>query len=516
MDLKPQTVPVTDAEPISEFDDDSSVGRLAKGAGISILGVGIGRGLDFVKQIAMARLLGPELFGLYAIGWNFLRIVGVLAPLGLHSGVIHFATSFWRKDAGALKSIITRSVAISFLFGALFSLILWILAPWITTELFKEPEYLSLFRVFLLMLPFASGLRVAASATRISQRMQYSVMTEEIAQSTLNLALFVIFYLLGWQLFGAILSTVISFFAALLLAIYYIRQLFPQARVAAGKRVISNRELLSFSLPASVAGLLGVVIGRVDRLFLGYYWPASDVGIYQAAAQISIIMALVLNAFNMILTPMISEQYQKGNLKHLEELFRINTKWGIYCVVPVVLVIAFAGEDVMQVLFGVEYLSGATALRILTIGQFVNIATGATGLMLVMTGNQTVWFRISIVIVVVNLMLNYILIPAWGMNGAALATATTVGGLFLIGLLFVKRIVGIWPYDRRYFKGVAAASASTILLAIIHAFDLPALPKLLLMATTASVSFFLALYFLGLDDEDFELLSLATNRIRSK
>ncbi len=88
---------------------DTSVNRMAAGAGISLFGVGLGRGLDFVKQIALARLLGPEAFGLYAIGWNLLRIVGILAPFGLHNGVVHFGTPFWRKDNPALRSILTRS-----------------------------------------------------------------------------------------------------------------------------------------------------------------------------------------------------------------------------------------------------------------------------------------------------------------------------------------------------------------------------------------------------------------------
>ena len=154
---------------------DSSVNRMAAGAGISLFGVGLGRGLDFVKQILLARLLGPEAFGLYAIGWNILRIIGVLVPFGLHNGVVHFGTPFWKKDDGALRSILTRSVVISFAIGWLLAAILFVLAPWITTDLFKQPEFLPLFRIFTLMLPFAGALRVSASATRMTQRMIFSV-----------------------------------------------------------------------------------------------------------------------------------------------------------------------------------------------------------------------------------------------------------------------------------------------------------------------------------------------------
>lgn len=501
-------------ETVHSTADGAAVDRLAKGAGISLVGVGLGRGLDFVKQIAMARLLGPEAFGLYAIGWNFLRIIGILIPLGLHNGVVHFATAHWRTEDGVFKSIVVRSVGISFAIGWVATAILFFLAPWITTSLFKEPEYLPLFRLFLFMLPFMSALRVAANASRISQRMQYSVASEEIAQATVNLVLFFAFYAIGWELFGAILSTVLSFAAGLALAVYYLYRLFGPAMRSTAISSVSNRQLLSYSVPTALSGMFGVIISRVDRLFLGYYWPAADVGVYQAAAQLSVIMAIVLNAFNMILTPMIAEQYHRDNKEQLEELFRVNTKWGIYCVVPLVLVIMFAAEDIMTVLFGEAYIGGATALQILTVGQFINIATGATGIMLIMTGHQQQWFRLSMAIVVINLILNLTLIPRWGIEGAAVATATTVGGLFAIGLLIVRHVLHMWPYDRRYVKGLIAATATALALLGVAALSLSPVPSLILSAAVSGGVFIGLLLLLGLDAEDKAFIQLIQKRIR--
>jgi O-antigen/teichoic acid export membrane protein len=516
MNLDRQSKPAAADQPEMPQDTDSSIDRLAAGAAVSILGVGVGRGLDFAKLVIMARLLGPEMFGLYALGWNFLRIIGILAPLGLHNGVVNFATRYWRVDSSAFKSIITRSVGISFAVGWIVTMILFVLAPWITAALFKEPEFLSLFRIFLLMLPFMGALRVAANASRISQRMQYAVASEEIAQASLNLVLFIAFYILGWQLFGAIVATVLSFVGAFIISIYYLARLFPNDRRAPSRKAIADRTLLVFSIPTALAGVFSVLISRVDRIFLGYFWPSSEVGVYQAAAQLSVIMALVLNAFNMILTPMIADQYNKRNMKHLEELFRINTKWGIYCVIPVVLLIVFTAEDLMSVLFGQEYIGGATALSILTLGQFVNIATGATGLMLIMTGNQTVWFRLSVIILAINLVLNLTLIPGWGMNGAALATAITVGGLFIIGLIIVRQILHIWPYDRRYYKGLVAGLIPTVFLFGIRAFNLDPLPNLLLSGLVSGFTFIAVLVRLGLEPEDREFIGIISKRFSSR
>lgn len=508
MALKTETRPTADG--------NSSVNRLAVGASVSLFGVVLGRGLEFFKQVALARLLGLEAFGLYALGWNLLRSIGILLPLGLQNGVLHFGARYWRQDDGALRSILVRTIVVSFVIGCGVMLVLFVAAPWLIADVFNEPEFVTPFRIFTLMLPFMGALRVAANATRISQRMQFSVAAEEIAQSTLNIILFALLYLLGWQLMGAIVSTVLSYIAALGLALYFVRRLFQEAFRAPSRSAVTPRQMAAFSVPTSLADISGVIISRADRIFLGLYWPSADVGIYQAAAQISIIMAAILSAFNMILMPMIADQFHKKDMRQLEELYRVNTKWGIYCVTPLVLVIAFAAGDVMQVTFGTAYVTGAATLLILTVGQFINIATGATGTILIMTGHQTAWFRLSLVVLVANLALNLTLVPRWGMIGAAIATATTVGGLFTVSLLIVKHSLDLWPYDRRYVKGIVAGLGAAVLLLGVRLLALSPLPNLLLSATVATAGFFGLLILLGLDPEDRNFIALLVRRVRAR
>lgn len=499
-------------EDSSNNNDDPSMKKMAAGAGVSLFGTILARGLDFFKQVAMARFLGAQLFGLYALGWNTLRLVGILATAGLHTGVMHFATAYHHKNNGAFKSVIIRSILISFAIGWAITLVLILIAPWLTTTLFNSPEFLNPFRVFALMLPFLGALRVAATATRISQRMQYAILAEDIIQSTVNLILFTIFYLVGWRLLGAIISTVIAYIAALVLAIYFLYKLFGEEFRNSSHQLVSDRTLLTYSMPTAFAEFSGALITRVDRIFLGYFRTSAEVGVYQAAAQLSVIMASVLYAFNMILMPMISEQFHKKDMRQLEELFRVNTKWGIYSVVPLVLIIGFASEDIMVVLFGAEYLAGATALLILTVGQFINIATGATATILIMTGNQTRWFRLSMIMMFINLALNLLLIPKWGLNGAALVTSITISAQFIVGLIMIYRILHIWPYDRRYIKGIMSALIVCGALFIVGTIDLSPLINLLVTTIISIVGFYGLLLIFGLDPEDKTFISQIAER----
>lgn len=496
----------------------SSLTQLASGATISLLGKIAGRLFDFLKQVAIARLLGPTAFGLYALGWNLLRIASNMTLLGLNNGLIHFATPFQqRKAAAAFKGVWLRTFWFSVTAGIIVGTCLFLLAPFLAVSLFKEPELTAVLRWFAMTLPLLVGMRMAVSATQISQRMQFSVMAEEFAQTLINLLLFLGLYFVGWKLLGALIATAVSFGVAFVLALYYVYQLFPAMWQASAETVVSTSTLLTFSIPTSLAGLSGILMSRMDRLLIGYFLPAADVGIYQAASQFSIIFAIILNSLSAIFVPMIADLHHRQETRQLEKLYRITTKWGLYASIPLFLVICFAPADFMRLAFGELYANGGTVLLVLTVGQMINTSTGAVGFLLIMTGNQNKWLWLSGSMMVVNLVLNWLLIPQWGGVGSAAATMISIAGLFWGGLWVVRQRLHIWPYDKRYLKGSSAA-VFTVMIMSIWVFYFPPnawLPFLGLALLSASV-FLTMLLLLGLDEEDRELLNLFQVKLRKK
>jgi O-antigen/teichoic acid export membrane protein len=494
----------------------TDVTRLATGAGISLAGKLVGRGLHVVGQIVLARLLGPAVFGLYAIGWTLLHMIGVIALLGLDQGVIRYGPRYWRTDAAGLKGVLFQSLGLALLSGLLMGAGLYLAAPWLATQVFGKPDLAPVLRLFALAFPLITGLRVAAAATRVSERMQFSVYSQEIGQPATNLLLILVFYLLGWHLLGAVAAGVASFGLAFLLALYYIRRLFPESFTPHLEYPGMVRELIHFSLPASFAGMFTIFTLWVDRLIVAYFRPAAEVGIYQAVSQSSILFAIILSAFNSIFAPIIVDLHRKGEKARLEELFRVSTKWGLYLCLPVFLVICFAPGELLAVIFGSPYAVGWLPLVILSAGQMVSAGTGAVGLLLMMTGHQNRWLWLSGTMMLVNVVLNLVLIPRWGITGAALATACAVSGLYLLGLLQVKRTLRLWPYDRRYLKGLLAAAVTTVALFLLRTWTAapPVLDLLLTLLVSAAV-FGAVLLLSGLDAEDREFLRVARARLAS-
>jgi len=109
-------------------------------------------------------------------------------------------------------------------------------------------------------------------------------------------------------------------------------------------------------------------------------------------------------------------------------------------------------------IFGADYQPAALPLMILVLGQMVHAATGAVGYLLMMSGRPNTWLGLAVAALAADVVLNGVLIPRYGLAGAAAATALSVALLYSGGLILVRRRLGIWPWDRR-LVGVAATAA---------------------------------------------------------
>jgi O-antigen/teichoic acid export membrane protein len=185
-------------------------------------------------------------------------------------------------------------------------------------------------------------------------------------------------------------------------------------------------------------------------------------GLYQAASQVAIIFVIILNSMNAIFAPMIADLYHRNEIERIDRLYKVSTKWGLYLILPLYLVICFIPQEFMAAIFGRAYILGANSLVILVTAQVINVGTGATGFLLIMTNHQNRWFITSGSTMILTLILNSILVPRFGMIGAAISTAVAISCLYLAGLLQVRILLNVWPYDRRYIKGVISALVASL------------------------------------------------------
>ena len=178
-------------------ESSRDLSRLARQATISLGGNFAARALNFLNYAILARLLGPASLGLYAIGIALLQMFEGVARLGMSNGVIRLGTRYRRTAPSALKQVLTVALTLTGGCGLLVAGGLWVLAPWIASEIFGKGSLAVVIRWFAGAVPFVAMLRVVAAATRVTLRTQYSVWASEIVPGIVNLLLLVVF-LAGW------------------------------------------------------------------------------------------------------------------------------------------------------------------------------------------------------------------------------------------------------------------------------------------------------------------------------
>ena len=487
---------------------------LARGAGVALPGRVIGRAMAVLTQILLARLLGPAIFGLYSVGYALLRLGELILPLGMDQGVVRFGAYGQGADPEPPPGVLGRGIGVAVLVGVLAGGGLVLLAPYLAQAAFHDPSMRSVLVGIAPALALAAGLQVGASATRLSRRMQYAVLTQDLGQPFLNLILAGLFVWLGWGLRGALGALVASYAAAFTGALLFIKRLFPQAFGIGEMNQVSLPAMLAFSVPASLARIFGSMIMMFDRVVIGFLRPASDVGVYQAASLSASIFPIILISFNAIFAPMIADLHARGERQRLEQVYRLATRWGIYLSLPFYLLMLAAPGEILQGVFGVGYAEGVLPMLILATAQWVSIGVGGVGVLLPMTGHEKPWLRVSAVAVSLHLAASFLLVPRLGIVGGALATGGALLCLYLGGLVLTRRRLGIWPYDARLMKGAWAliAGIAAVILARRISLSDPLL-KVILLGVLIAGAVLAALALKGLEPEERSLLESIKDKI---
>jgi O-antigen/teichoic acid export membrane protein len=200
--------------------------------------------------------------------------------------------------------------------------------------------------------------------------------------------------------------------------------------------------------------------------------------------------------------PFVADLYNRGETERLDRLFKTLTRWTVTATMPAFLVLAVAPEPVLRV-FGADFAGGETALLIVLAGQFINIATGSVGFVLIMVG-RTGWdLLVYAASLALNLTLAIILADRYGIEGAAIANAVTFALSKWARLALVRRFVRIQPYDRDYVRLLAPTAAALAVMAAVHAgIGGGWLLDLVATAGLGSLAYLVVYLWLGLTDAE--------------
>lgn len=503
----------SDSQPFTQFPT-----QLAGGAGMALGGKLTGTGLRYLSQMLIARLLGADSLGLYALGLVVCQLAELFARMGLQSGVMRYV-SIYHGDGSTrrLKGVLLYALVLPLVGGGLLSVVLVLTANMIAIRILGKPELAPLLRILGASLPFGASMTVAAYATTGFLTTKYLVCVREMIHPFANLALIAILYFAGFGVRGA----AVAWFAAAVIgwgsSLFAVYVLFPPIRDRSITPIFETRDLLRFSLPLVASDLMVFILVWTDTLMLGYFVGASDIGVYRAASQTALLLSVFITSLNVVFAPMLAGTYSRGDHAGMQSLFKTSTRWSILTTLPFFVVIGVAAKDVLRV-FGPGFAVAWIPLIVLASGQLVNAGTGSAGWMLVMSGHQYLKLAGDLGLAGMNILMNLLLIPRMGVLGAAVATGISIATVNLLRLLQVRRTLRIQPYDRKLAKVLTAGTAAFgggfavhRLLAESHF-----LVSLLASASSVIAIYVLVILIFRLDAEDRHVLAALGRRIQSR
>lgn len=199
------------------------------------------------------------------------------------------------------------------------------------------------------------------------------------------------------------------------------------------------------ALPFMWLGMLYLINNRADLIMLGSLRGAHDAGIYAVASRAGELVTFFLIAANMVLSPRIARFYHEGDHERLQRLLTAAVRRVFILSLPLALLFVVAARPLLSHLYGSAYAGGAIALQILAGAQLFNVMAGPTGNILNMTGHErraTVGVGLSVGL---NIALNGIFIPLYGIQGAAMATGTSLVAWNILLWYWTRRHLGIRP-----------------------------------------------------------------------
>jgi O-antigen/teichoic acid export membrane protein len=356
---------------------------------------------------------------------------------GLDTALLRFSATYAAAgDAEALKAVYLRAAGAVFSISLPVSAALYLFAGELAEALFRKPALAHYLETFsLVVFPYAMVM-VNAECLRGLRKIKAYLFFEGMGINLFAALLLLVLLTNSREnaLAPAFALSVAGLFAASTASWFRAAGLLS-LRAGGG---LSLRQMLRTSLPMLTANLLMKTMGWVDTLMLGVLRPAGDVGVYNIALKISMLTKLTLTAVNSVIAPQFAADHSRGDMDSFRRTSHQAARLIFWTSAPV-LIALFLWPRALTGFFGPEFTAGATALVILTVGQFIASVSGSVGYILNMTGHQVIQQNVTLFSIVLNVVLNFVLIPPLGLAGAALAASAGLAFRNLVSVYFIHK-----------------------------------------------------------------------------
>jgi O-antigen/teichoic acid export membrane protein len=403
----------------------------------------LGLGLGFVTSLLIANVMGVSVVGLIAFSASIAVVIRLLIALGTDDYIVKLVAQFQANGKHADTNGLLRSLALYRSAVTAFVLLLFYILHSVSAFTVDRFDSNELRALFIFIPAFVVG-GLTELWRGYLKGLKQSWRSFAIGHALVSIFMLTFLLLLYWSASLTLLSIAISYLVsnilAALIGFYVVVRCAPIVK----PNQIALPPVLKSAFPFMITSSMYLVISQTDTLMLGVMLSVEEVGIYSIALKLAMLTSVVLLVSNAIVAPKISELY---TLNKMEDMILLARKVvTVLCLIGglVLLFFIYSGEKILS-LWGVS--EHSDLLLILAIGQFINLATGPVGHLLIMTNYAVLYSRIVLTMALINVVLNYWLISDYGIYGAAIATAIVVALTNMISwfMVWLKHGVAILP-----------------------------------------------------------------------
>lgn len=408
--------------------------------------------LTFATSVYLARVLGLEQYGIYVYAISIITLLSFPAQLGLPVLVVRQVARYdtlneWKLLCGLLR----RANQAVFVFSGIAAVILLLISDLLSSKAGESNGAQShVLMIGAVLIPLTALGNLRGATLRGFGHVVSGQLPELFVRPLLFLA-FVIYASTSMEFDAryAVGLQVASASVAFLAGVFLLNRVLPDI-VRLASPTYDTKVWARSVLPLAILGGIQVIHHEIDVIVLGIFCSNQDVGLFFAALQGSYLVAFSLGMVNVAIAPAIARLHASGGYLALQNIVTWGARLVLAVAVPVCVLLILLGQELLELVYGVEFRDAYLALIILCVGQMVNAAIGSVALILNMTGYEKDAALGAGAGVLLNVILSFTLVPTQGIIGAALANAISMMAWNTILGIQVYRRLGISPLAFRF------------------------------------------------------------------
>lgn len=409
----------------------------------------------FLAQIIVARILGATFYGGIAQANAVVGVAGMIGALGIGSGVSR-QLAYYEDEPERARGVIRAGLIIGVVGTGLVGAGLFLAAPYLATEFFHDDNLVVLIQIASFGVPLGFVGNLGVSMAKASRDASLHTYINQLLRPITNSVFRIGAAVFGFGAVGVITGNVVAQAITAVIAVVLAVRTVPFSLRGSTASMYGN--LFTFSLPLMFAGSFNFLIGDIDTFLLGALDTSTAVGLYTAVFNLRPMVLVFFFPATYLLGPVLTRLQKEKRATDAKRTYTAISKWTTLVSFPLFLLPFLFPTVVLGVSYGSGYVNPDTALvlQLFAVSMLVNVALGANDRAVVALGHNRATMWIAAIAAGVNLLLNVLLIPRFGMIGAALASTVAFMSRDVINTVLLYRIHGLLPLSRGVARVFAA------------------------------------------------------------